>query len=68
LISQFVRSILDCMTMAQVRKLARESEKAAKTVSRNRFLIETYLSLQEAKAGKVTSHKSASALFKRLHI
>lgn len=54
--------------MAQVRKLAREAERAAQTVSRNRFLIETYLSMREAKEGRVTSHKSANALFKKLHI
>ncbi|MBI2409873.1 hypothetical protein HYV30_02415 [Candidatus Kaiserbacteria bacterium] len=56
------------MTLAQVKKLVRQTEKAAKLVSRNRLLIETYLSMREAKEGKVTSHKSTKALFKRLHI
>ncbi len=54
--------------LAYVQKLARETEKAAKTVVRNRFLIETYLSLQEAKQGKLHSYKSAKDLFKKLGI
>jgi len=54
--------------LSYVKKLARESEKAVKIVTRNRFLIETYVSLQEVKQGKLRSHKSASDLFKKLGI
>jgi len=54
--------------LSYVKKLARESEKAVKIVTRNRFLIETYVSLQEVKQGKLRSHKSANDLFKKLGI
>ena len=49
-------------------KLAQEAERAAKVATRNRFLIEMYLSLSEAKAGKLRSYRSAKHLFKKLGI
>ena len=49
-----------------VTKLANQAEKASKLVMRNRLLIETYLSIAEMKAGKVTAHKSVDSLFKKL--
>jgi len=54
--------------MAGMRKLAREADTAAKTALRNRFLIETFLSIREAMSGKTKAHASARALFKRLGI
>ena len=54
--------------LSYIKKLARESEKAVKTVTRNRFLIETYLSMFEARTGKRRSYASVDALFKRLKI
>jgi hypothetical protein len=54
--------------LATVKKLAKEADRAAKVVVRNRFLIETYMSLQEAKQGKVRSHKSVDSIFKKLGI
>ena len=54
--------------LSYVKKLARESEKAVKIVTRNRFLIETYLSMFEARTGKRRSYASVDALFKRLKI
>jgi hypothetical protein len=51
-----------------VTKLAKQAEKASKLVLRNRLLIETYLSVAEMKAGKVTSHKSVNSLFKKLGV
>jgi len=56
------------MNMAGMRKLAREADTAAKTALRNRFLIETFLSIREAMSGKTKAHASARALFKRLGI
>ena len=53
---------------AYVYKLADQVEKAAKVVVHNRFLIETYLSLIDAKAGKRRIYKSAKDLFKKLEI
>lgn len=54
--------------LKRVEKLAREADKAARVVVRNRFLIETYLSLLEAKAGKGRTHKSVDEMFKRLKV
>ena len=51
-----------------MQRLAREADKAAKRAMQNRFLIETYLSLNEARAGKLSVATSAQALFKRLGI
>ena len=56
------------MNMAGMKKLAREADMAAKTALRNRFLIETFLSIREAMSGKTKTHPSARALFKRLGI
>ncbi len=56
------------LTISAISKLVRQSEKAAKIAVRNRFLIETYLSVQEAFSGKTRSHKSANALFRTLGI
>ena len=56
------------MNMTGMRKLAREADTAAKTALRNRFLIETFLSIREAVNGKTKTHASARALFKRLGI
>ena len=55
-------------TLTKVHRLAREAEKAARLVERNRFLIETYISLAEARAGKGRSSASVDALFKRLKV
>lgn len=49
-------------------QLVRQTEKAAKVAIRNRFLIETYLSAMEAKAGKTSRYRSARALFRKLGI
>lgn len=54
--------------VAEIKKLAKEADKAAKVVERNRFLIETYLSMQEALQGKARSYKSGKDLFKKLGI
>ncbi|HEY4508319.1 MAG TPA: hypothetical protein VJJ55_01535 [Candidatus Paceibacterota bacterium] len=54
--------------IADIRKLARESDIAAKKTVRNRFLIETYLSIREATLGKTKTHTSARALFRKLGI
>ncbi len=51
-----------------VHKLADQAEKAVKIVLRNRFLIETYLSLADAKEGKRRVYKSAKDLFKKLEL
>lgn len=59
------------MTAKQIstlKKLANQAEKAAKTVERNRFLIETILSADEANRGKVRSHSSVKQLFRKLAI
>lgn len=55
-------------TITEVRKLAREASQAALVVTRNQFLIETYVSLQEYKQGKTQRHKSAKVLFKKVGI
>lgn len=52
--------------IAEIKKLANQAEKAAKTAERNRFLIETILSADEAHRGKTRTHSSAKQLFKRL--
>lgn len=54
--------------MIQIKKLALQAEKAAQIVERNRFLIETYLSFDEALEGKVNSYSSAKKLFNKLAI
>ncbi|MCX6719226.1 MAG: hypothetical protein NTZ38_02515 [Candidatus Taylorbacteria bacterium] len=51
-----------------IKKLVNQTEKAAKLVGRNRFLIETMLSTDEARRGKINSHASAKQLFARLAI
>lgn len=51
-----------------VSKLADRAEKAAKVVVRSRFLIETYLSLFDAREGRRRAYKSAKDLFKKLDI
>jgi hypothetical protein len=51
-----------------IKRLADQAEKASKLVERNRFLIETYLSADEARRGKVTTHVSTKQLFRRLAI
>mgnify|MGYP001591680741 FL=1 len=56
------------LTATTIRKLAHEAKKAAQTAVRNHFLIETYVSAQEAKNGKVTAHRSARVLFSKLGI
>ena len=53
---------------ATLTNLLRQAEKAALVAVRNRFLMETYLSAMEARAGKTTRHRSARALFKKLGI
>ena len=54
--------------VAVVKKLAQEAEKAARVVTRNHFLIETYMSLAEARSGKRRAHSSVSALFRTLEV
>ena len=61
-------TVLQKLNIAGVRKLAREVDVAAKKTARNRFLIETYLSMFEARTGKRRSYASVDALFKRLKI
>ncbi|MES3031356.1 MAG: hypothetical protein V4697_02995 [Patescibacteria group bacterium] len=51
-----------------IKKLARQAEKAANLVEHNRFLIETYLSFDEALDGKVKSYTSSRDLFRKLGI
>lgn len=51
-----------------IKKLVKQSEKATKLVERNRFLIETMLSVHEAKNGRVNSHSGAKQLFTKLAI
>ncbi|PIR83872.1 hypothetical protein COU18_02220 [Candidatus Kaiserbacteria bacterium CG10_big_fil_rev_8_21_14_0_10_51_14] len=53
---------------ADIRKLARDAAAAAKIAIRNRFLIETFLSVREALEGKTKTHASAAALFKKLNV
>lgn len=56
------------ITATTMTNLLRQTERAAKTAVRNRFLIETYFSAMEAKAGKTSRHRSARALFRKLGI
>ena len=56
------------LNIADIRKLAREADVAAKKTLRNRFLIETYLSIREAALGKTKTHYSARTLFRKLGI
>mgnify|MGYP001574010366 CR=1 FL=1 len=51
-----------------IRRLVRGAEAAAKVAVRNRFLIETFLSVREAREGKTRTHASARVLFKKLNI
>jgi hypothetical protein len=44
--------------ISHIAKLASQAEKAAQLVERNRFLIENYISLDEARRGKVKEVKS----------
>jgi len=53
-------------TLVRMEKLAKEVDKATKLVVRNRFMIETLLSWEEAKAGKRLSYSSVEELFKSL--
>lgn len=54
--------------MLKIKKLALQVEKSAKLVEYNRFLIETYLSFDEALEGKVKTYISSKELFKKLAI
>ena len=54
--------------MIKIKKLALQAEKAARLVEHNRFLIETYLSFDEALEGKVKTYVSSKELFKKLAI
>jgi hypothetical protein len=54
--------------MIKIKRLALQVEKSARLVERNRFLIETYLSMDEAVLGKVKSYASAKDLFRKLAI
>ncbi len=54
--------------MQTIKKLANEATRAARIVQKNRFMIETLLSLEEAKTGKTTAYKSVSDMFKKLGI
>lgn len=54
--------------LARVRKLVAEATKAAKVAERNRFLIETLLSVEEYKTGKSRPTSSSREFFKRLGI
>lgn len=56
------------LNIADIRKLAREADVAARKTARNRFVIETYLSIREAKEEKTQPHTSARALFRKLGI
>jgi len=56
------------LNTATLTHLLRQTEKAARVAVRNRFLMETYLSAMEAKAGKTTRYRSARTLFKKLGI
>lgn len=54
--------------MKIIQKLALQVEKSAKLVEHNRFLIESYLSFDEALEGKVKSYNSSKELFDKLAI
>jgi|GEM_PF-3278032 len=54
--------------LSHLTKLANQAEKTARLVEYNRFLIETLLSLDEARKGKVKRIKSARELFLGLGI
>lgn len=51
-----------------IKKLALQAEKAAHIVQHNRFLIETYLSFDQAVEGKINEYSSAKDMFKKLSI
>jgi len=61
-------TVLQKLNIAGIRRLAREADVAAKKTARNRFLIETYLSIREAKDGNTRTHSSARILFRKLGI
>lgn len=61
-------NVLQKLDISTIRKLSREVDVAAKKTARNRFLIETYLSIREAKEGKTRIHSSAQTLFRKLDI
>jgi hypothetical protein len=52
--------------MILIKKLAMQAKEAAHLAERNCFLIETYLSFDEALEGKVKSYTSSKDLFKKL--
>lgn len=54
--------------LTHIRKLAREVGKAASLATRNRFLVETFLSLHDAKNGNVRAYASAKDLFRKLGV
>lgn len=54
--------------MIKIKRLALQAEKAAHIVEHNRFLIETYLSFDQALEGKIKTYTSAKDLFKKLAI
>lgn len=54
--------------LSRIHKLKTQSEKAARVIKRNQFLIDTLISLDEARRGKVNRYKSARELFKKLSI
>ena len=59
------------MTTKDIRKiefLSLKAFKAAKLATKSFFEIETLLSLQDVKRGKVTSYKNSKDLFKKLEI
>lgn len=56
------------ITATTMINLLRQTEKAAKVAVRNRFLIETYFSAMEARAGKTSRHSSAKDLFRKLEV
>jgi len=51
-----------------IEKLANQAILASKTAVKNRFTIETLLSVQEMKTGKATKHKSVNDLFNKLKL
>ena len=63
-----MNTVLQKLNIADIRKLAREADAAAKKTAHNRFLIETYLSIREAKEERTRTHASARALFRKLGI
>lgn len=54
--------------LQKIEKIAAQSASFARKAIHKSNELEAYLSLLEYRAGKVTKHKSVSALFKRLKI